>query len=189
MLKTNKKKYLKNKRRKAYNFLIGVVIALVTCVGAVSSAEAFSFKIGKFNFNIGENDNKEIDTARERQQERINNESVKNEEFVQADIYSLINRANNDPYAVTALKSFEGDNFCVKTDKRVAYAFIDVDGSINLLNNKPKRCYQIKTSETYLSRVSEKIQNNELISEKEISRNVKFPWRLKAKLMFEGLLS
>jgi len=77
-------------------------------------------------------------------------------------------------------------NICVETDKRLAYLTVLDDGSLSLLNEKPKKCSKIKTTESYLRKAWEKVNNGEIVSYKEVKKNVEILWRVKMKAMYAG---
>ena len=60
------------------------------------------------------------------------------------------------------------------------------DGTLSLLNEKPKKCSEITTTENYLRKGWEKVNNGEIVSYKEVKRNVDIPWKVKMKAMYAG---
>jgi len=52
------------------------------------------------------------------------------------------------------------------------------------LNERPKKCSEIKTTESYLRKAWEKVQNSERISYKEVKKNLDIPWKVRMKAMY-----
>jgi len=115
-----------------------------------------------------------------------NRNRVQNRERV--DLNELIEKANKDKLIRTHLKNFEGDNFCIKTEERVAYLTVQEDGSIVGYDGIPPKCIEISTSEEYLNRAWEKVQNKEMLYYDGIKENVKIPWKFKLKLAWSGII-
>lgn len=118
--------------------------------------------------------------SQEREQEQ-NGEMVNAQEAIHA--------ANSNAYAVSVMKGFDGDNFCIETEERIAYATISTDGQISLQADQPEDCYHVKTTEMHLSKVWERAQNNERMSYGEVTEGMKIPFSLRAKLAWAGLTS
>ncbi|MFC1591650.1 hypothetical protein ACFL43_03900 [Thermodesulfobacteriota bacterium] len=185
-----RKKALK-KAKKATGIIIGIIVVFATFFGASASAQAFSFKFGNYEYDVGLGGVSKTESVQPKKMttEKVNTKIHERNHQEEADVLGLVDRANNDPYLMATMKSFEGDNFCLSTERRIAYGTVNVDGSMRIINEKPEKCYQIKTSEGYLLQAQNKVRNGQLISEDEIKDNVKIPWSLKTKLLFSGLLS
>ena len=105
------------------------------------------------------------------------------------DIEESLRLVNADKYLTSALKSLEGEKFCIRTDQRLAYFTVNQDGTIGWFDGEPSEYHTIQTTERFLSQASERSRNGEEISQKEIEKNVKIPFKLKAKLVMSNLFS
>ncbi|CAB1065553.1 hypothetical protein D1BOALGB6SA_10350 [Olavius sp. associated proteobacterium Delta 1] len=98
------------------------------------------------------------------------------------DISEAIRTANSKKSTTDFMKSaFSEDNFCLETEERVAYVGVDMDGSLELLESKPAKCYRVRTTEQFAKRAWEANQDGEYIDFKEIEDNIDLPYRVKLK--------
>lgn len=185
------------------------VMLVFTLFGASAEVQAFGFTMFGYHFSnsgiekqVQENvRNQTTGQARieERTQERVEerneireqniyeNQNIINEDEI-VDIEEILTLANADKQFTANLKTFSGDDFCVQTDKRLAYFRVNEDGTVGWLSGEPKKYATIKTTEGYLSKVSRQARNGETVTQKDIGKNVKIPFRLKAKLMWANIM-
>ena len=204
----------KEKLMRILKFLFGAVMIISSIAFAAADARALSL----FGYHVGFDGVKKDEPVREvpvrelkqteeqsqninqherqmkQTEEQIQHTSTQQEREIEemeewVDVSEAIDLANSDPYTTTALKSFSGDNFCLETEKRIAHLTVLDDGTIAFLDGKPSKCSEISTTEGYLSRVWEKVNNRERISYKEVKENVKIPWKLKMKFMYAGIMN
>lgn len=116
----------------------------------------------------------------EQKRERVRN---------RVDVVSAIHSANADNMTREALKDFAGDSFCVRTEKRIAYIKISEIGRVDLLSEKPKGCYEVKTSEEFISHAWNKTQSGQMLSVNEVRENVKMPLSLKMRFLMKSIFS
>lgn len=95
--------------------------------------------------------------------------------------------ANADQRACDFLKNFAGDIFCISTEDRITYLYVQDDGTIALPEHVESDCEQIKTSEKYLCQLWRKVGNRETIDIKEFNENVDLPSNMKKKILWMNL--
>lgn len=137
-------------------------------------------------FKHFENKEKEQVQDQNRTQVKSNEDYETEEKFENLiDVEDVIDLANSDKYTQMFLKQFDDEYFCVRTEQRIAYLYIDQAGKIELLEEEPNKCHKIETSEEYLSKVWKKVENQEIVSVQSVKQNVKIPWKLTMKLALQ----
>ncbi len=114
-----------------------------------------------------------------------------NKENTSEDLFKIadfVNLANSDEPTKTVIEKFAGDIFCIETEIQKVFMNVLKDGSLVVIEDKPSKFTNIKTSENFLSKAWEKICNNEQLTAREINKNLKIPLKFKMKLVYKGLI-
>ena len=140
-------------------------------------------------------------SARERRENRIqakeeteektqeNQEQKRERTRNRVDVVSAIHSANADNMTRRALKDFAGDSFCVRTEERIAYIQVSEIGRFDLLPEKPRGCYEVKTSEDFINYAWNKTQSGQMLSVSEVKENVKMPLSLRMRFLMKSIFS
>ena len=152
-----------------------LALVVVTVVSAVSSVNAF--RLGNYDIGLG--------GIKKAQSEEYDGPTVPNSVILDA-----VNHANKDKRATLFLKSgFSGDTFCVKTEKRVAYAKVQEDGTISLLDEKPEDCHVIRSTEQFAYHAWQRYLKGDIMKYREVKDHVEIPWHVKAKVAWMRIIS
>lgn len=187
---------MNKKFEKVLKVFIATALLLATVVGASASVHAWKM----FGYNVGfDGIHKEEQANKVQTQEQVQvqtqvqerSRTVAEPEQIPdgddlTDIDEVLNYANADKWTTDFMKNFAGDNFCVKTERRLEAFHVGDDGLIAQLDETPKKCTEFKSQERYLSQVWEKVQNRERVSYKDIKKNVDIPWKVKMKVAYAG---
>lgn len=161
------------------------IITILLLAMLVVVPQAFAWKI--FGFEFGGDDN----GLQERQEEKepvlkkyqIREQlSIENQNEGLVNIDEAVELVNKDPYAEKFMQKFEDDNFCLISDHREEYITID-QGEVQLLDEKPERCYEIKGTEEFGLKMMQKYKAQEYVHYSEVMGEIKTPLRLKLKIM------
>ncbi len=114
----------------------------------------------------------------------LNKENATEDLFKISDLVTVANA--NEPIKVL-IEKFAGDNFCIETEMQKLFMNVLNDGSLVIVEEKPSKFTNIKTSEKFLSKAWEKICNNEPLTAREINKNLKIPLKFKMKLLYKGI--
>ncbi len=131
-------------------------------------------------------ENKKEETEEKSQE---NQEQKRERARPRVDVVSAIHSANADNMTREALKDFAGDSFCVRTEERIAYIQVSEIGRVDLLSEKPKGCYEVKTSEEFISYAWNKTQSGQMLSVSEVKENVKMPLSLRMRFLMKSIFS
>ena len=178
----------KNCIAKTVKTALFAALILVSLVGGAMNVSAFSFGGYDISFKGGIKKIAEPEpatpTGQDNDQGTEAEEAADDESMLSAEeIQEAVQAANADKGATGFLKSaFSEDYFCVETESRVTYMRVMEDGSIRMLNEKPEKCYTVRTTERYLSRAWERHKNGEIVTIKELKENVDLPYRVKLKV-------
>ncbi len=201
---------MKNKLKNIGKLFIALALGLITVLSAAAqpvNALGFNFKLLGKDIHIGtdgvhaqdmnqyENQNLYQNSYQHQEQNQITEQATyglshqqnTGAEYEQVDIIQAIERVNQDEGAKEVMASFSGNQFCGETERRIAYISVADDGSLELLDEEPFKCYKIKTTEQYLSSLWERVQDGQEVPVSEVSDNVKMPFAVKAKLYFKGI--
>ena len=88
--------------------------------------------------------------------EKIDIGIVPEEENSLVDIEESLRLANADKYLTSNLKSLEGENFCIRTDQRLAYFTVNQDGTIGWFEGEPSKYHIIQTTEMFSKKSNRK---------------------------------